>query len=187
MKDFIKNMIHKALKQCRTRRFREFGEKSNASKGTYLGNIYVGSHVSIGKGAWIVAYRSKIVIHDYVVIAPNVTIYGGGHITDIVGRHIIEITNSDKDLAPDKDRWDKDVVIESGAWIGTRAIILRGVTIGKGSVIGAGSVVTKDVPPYTVYVGVPQHKCMPRFTPEEILEHERLLKERNIPPDSYTV
>ena len=47
------------------------------------------------------------------------------------------------------------VVIGSNVWIGANAIVLPGVTIGKGSVIGAGIVVTKDIPPYSVAVGVP--------------------------------
>ena len=47
------------------------------------------------------------------------------------------------------------VVIEDDVWIGTRSIILPGVTIGKGSVIAAGSVVTKDVPPYNLVGGIP--------------------------------
>lgn len=72
-----------------------------------------------------------------------------------------------------------DVVIEEGCWIGTRAIILKGVRVGKGSVIGAGAIVTKDVPPYSIYVGVPSMKILPRFTKEEILEHEsRIAAER---------
>lgn len=76
--------------------------------------------------------------------------------------------------------YDADVVIESGCWIGTRAIILKGVTIGRGSVIGAGAVVTKDVPPYSIYVGVPERKCFSRFTEQEIEKHEEMLKQRNI-------
>ena len=49
----------------------------------------------------------------------------------------------------------RPIVIEDDVWIGRRAIIMGGVTIGKGAVIGAGSVVTKDVPPYCVAAGNP--------------------------------
>lgn len=45
--------------------------------------------------------------------------------------------------------------IDDDVWIGTRAIIMPGVTIGKGAIIGAGAVVTKDVPPYAIVVGAP--------------------------------
>ena len=51
-----------------------------------------------------------------------------------------------------------NILIKKGAWIGARAIILPNVTVGEGSIIGAGAVVTKDVPPYTVVAGVPAKK-----------------------------
>ena len=116
----------------------------------FQGHIECGSHVAFGSGGYFVSTRARIIIHDYVVFGPNVTIYTGDHPTDRIGKHICDITDVEKG-----DGYDKDVVIESGCWIGTRAIILKGVTIGKGSIIGAGAVVTKDVPPYSVYVGVP--------------------------------
>lgn len=61
----------------------------------------------------------------------------------------------------------KPVIISKGAWIGSRAIILKGVNIGEGAVIGAGSVVTKDVPPWTVVAGNPAKVI------RELAEHER--------------
>ena len=48
-----------------------------------------------------------------------------------------------------------EVLIEDDVWIGTRAIVLQGVTIGRGAVIGAGAVVTKNIPPYSIAVGIP--------------------------------
>ena len=48
-----------------------------------------------------------------------------------------------------------EVIIEDDVWIGTGAIINKGVRIGKGSVIGSGSVVTQNIPPYSIAVGVP--------------------------------
>ena len=49
----------------------------------------------------------------------------------------------------------EDVVIEDDVWIGSRCVILGNVRVGRGSVIGAGSVVTKDIPPFSIAVGVP--------------------------------
>ncbi|RYE17040.1 MAG: acyltransferase, partial [Sphingobacteriales bacterium] len=49
----------------------------------------------------------------------------------------------------------KFIIIEDDCWIGTNSVVLAGVTVGRGSVIAAGSVVTKDVPPYSVVAGVP--------------------------------
>jgi maltose O-acetyltransferase len=56
------------------------------------------------------------------------------------------------------------VVIEDHAWLGTRAMVLPGVTVGRGAVVAAGAVVTKDVPPYTIVGGVPARVIGQRTT-----------------------
>ena len=61
-------------------------------------------------------------------------------------------------LIKDQGNIYADVILENDVWIGTGVKILPGVTIGKGSVIAAGAVVTKDVPPYTLWGGVPAKK-----------------------------
>lgn len=180
------DIFYKILQANRRKKLKHCGQNVNISKGFYSGNIEIGSNVNINSGAWFVASRAKIVIHDNVVIAPNVTIYTGSHVINMVGKHISEITNTDKDALPDKDRWDKNVVIESGCWIGTRAIILKGVTISRGSVVGAGAIVTKNIPPYSIYVGVPSSRTMERFNQEVIEEHEKALRERGTQPDSLS-
>lgn len=90
------------------------------------GNIEVGSDVVIGQGAYFISTQAKLMIHDHVMFGPNVTIYTGDHATDIIGKHIIEITDADK--KKQHNIYDKDIEIEAGCWIGTRAIILKGVT-----------------------------------------------------------
>ena len=74
--------------------------------------------------------------------------------------------------------FDKDIVVEDDVWIGTRAIILKGVTIHKGAIVGAGAVVTKDVPPYSIVAGNPAKIVKMRFTDEEIKKHEAILLEK---------
>lgn len=176
----IKSLIYKILIAPHRRRsllklFKKCGERVSVGKGgTFIGHIEVGNRVFINDGAYFVSTRAKLIIQDYVMIAPNVTIYTGDHATNVVGKHIIDITDSDKDQL--STEFDQDVIIGEGAWIGTRAIILKGVRIGKGAVIGAGAIVTRDVPDYHVYVGSPlANKLYPRFTPEELVEHERII------------
>ena len=65
-----------------------------------------------------------------------------------------------------KDNWAN--VIGNDVWIGERASIMEGVTIGDGAIIAAGSMVTKDVPPYAIVAGVPAHIIRYRFTQEQI-------------------
>jgi galactoside O-acetyltransferase len=63
------------------------------------------------------------------------------------------------DWGQGRKNWDDikvaEVVVENNVWIGFNAIILKGVTLGQGSIVGAGSVVTRDVPPYSVVAGNP--------------------------------
>lgn len=80
-------------------------------------------------------------IGDDVMLGPNVSLISSGHPIDPVGRRD-GITS-----AP--------IVIGRNVWIGTSALILQGVTVGADAIIGAGAVVTRDVPPRTLVAGVP--------------------------------
>ena len=75
------------------------------------------------------------------------------------------------------ERGDNGItIIEDDVWIGTAAIIMSGVTIGKGSIVAAGSVVTKDIPPCEIWGGVPAKRIRDRFEKEEEREyHLKLL------------
>jgi acetyltransferase-like isoleucine patch superfamily enzyme len=116
------------------------------------------------------ATRSKIIIGSNVMFGPEVNVQGGNHTTTYIGRIMIDVHDKDK-----KPEDDLGVFIEDDVWIGCRAIILHGVTIGRGSIIGAGSVVTKSVPPYAIAVGNPARVIKFRWNTDEILSHEALL------------
>lgn len=109
------------------------------------GRIEIGNNVGISN-ATLVAHE-QIVIEDEVLIGGSVKIYD----TDFHSLNYQERMSgySGTKTAP--------VRIEKGAFIGAHSIILKGVTIGKYSIIGAGSVVTKSVPPYEVWAGNPAH------------------------------
>lgn len=105
----------------------------------------VGHHISLGKNVFINHACSfldlgGIVIEDDVMIGPRVNITSEDHPVDVATR---------KTLVPTV------VVIKKNAWIGAGATILPGVTVGENSVVAAGAVVRKDVPPNTVVGGVP--------------------------------
>lgn len=136
--------------------------------------IKIGNDVSIGKGAIIQSTNSKIIIGNHVMFGPNVSIHGGNHRIDILGRYMKSIKLNEKRKGIDDD----DVVIDDDVWIGANAIILKGVTIGKGSVIGAGVTVYKSVPSYSIVTSA-EMKIRPRFSSEEIIKHENLLCNEN--------
>ncbi len=152
----------------------KLGKNSFVSKGGDYANkknIYIGDNTIIGPRNTMYAYLKPIKIGNYVMTGPEVMFITGNHRIDVLGEYMINITNDMK-----KDTDDQEIVVEDDCWIGARAIILKGVTIGRGSVIAAGAIVTKDVPPYTIYYGI--NKMKPRFTVEQIEEHERLIKEK---------
>ena len=70
---------------------------------------------------------------------------------------------------------DGTVVINEDCWIGAKAILLSKCEIGRGAVVGAGSIVTKKVPPYAVVAGVPAKIIAARFSIEQIIAHEKIL------------
>ena len=84
----------------------------------------------------------EIRIGNEVMIGPSVTLTTTGHPVH-------------PDLRVDFRRFSQPIVIEDKAWIGSNVVVLPGVTIGYGAVVGAGSVVTRDIPPMTVAVGTP--------------------------------
>lgn len=117
------------------------------------GNVQVGARTFIGASTLVCAKR--ISVGDDVLIAWGCTVVDHDS-------HSVSWTKRTKDVenwvAGEKD-WSmvncEPVVIQSKAWIGFNVIILKGVTIGEGAVVGAGSVVTGDVPPYTIVAGNP--------------------------------
>lgn len=138
-----------------------------------LSNIYVGSNVSIGPYGLFWTSRANIIIRDYVLIGPKVTIITGDHRKDVVGKHIIEITDDEK-----KGQDDQDVVLQEGVWVGANVTILKGVTIGTDAIVAAGSVVTKDVAPYSIVGGNPAREIRKRFPEEELKLHIEKLQGR---------
>jgi acetyltransferase-like isoleucine patch superfamily enzyme len=139
--------------------------------GTYISNkgnkIRFGKNVSIDHGVDIRAYDKpggNITIGEHTYIGPYVCIAGPGFIK--VGRDCMIASHSslyannhvfsDPDI-PFREQGvtTKGIVIEDDCWLGTGVRILDGVTIGKGSIVGAGAVVTRDILPYSIAVGVP--------------------------------
>jgi acetyltransferase-like isoleucine patch superfamily enzyme len=109
------------------------------------GGVEIGSNTSINKNVNIIASPpSRIIIGENCLIAQNVVIRSDDHKFD-------DIDN----LIRNQGRVGADIIIEQDCWIGANVVVLKGVHLGAHSVIGAGAVVTKSFPAYSVIVGNP--------------------------------
>lgn len=84
------------------------------------------------------------------------------------------------------DKYDKDIIVEDDVMFGVNCLVLSGVHIGTGSFIGAGSIVNKDIPPYSIAVGVPEKVIKQRFSSEQLDEHLKILKNRGLLRDNIS-
>lgn len=107
------------------------------------GMLAIGADTFIGHDVLIAGGDASIIIGSYCDIAPRVSIISGSHEIARVGPRAAGRGQS------------KPIVIEDGVWIGAGSTILGGVRIGRRSVIGAGSVVVRDIPPNSVALGSP--------------------------------
>ncbi len=111
-------------------------------QGRFDGVTKIGNHVWIGPQAYFDACH--LVLEDYVGWGPGAKVLGFAHTGHPIDLPIIQ---TDLEIHP--------VHVEAWADIGTGAILLPGVTVGKGSMVGAGAVVTKDVAPFSIVAGAP--------------------------------
>jgi len=131
-------------------------------------NIVLGNDVYIGPGANFSSI-TLITIGNKIMFGPNVTIMGGDHNISKIGEYMYDV----EEKLPENDL---PITIEDDVWIGTGAIILKGVTIKRGSVVAAGALVNKDVPEFCIVAGVPAKVIKKRFPEEALIIHRAQLK-----------
>lgn len=142
--------------------------KHNATKAlSYfpLENVEVGNH-SYGpiELIWMTTTNPKVSIGNYVSIGPKVKfLVGGEHDYYRISTWPFQTLIYGEEM---KANINRNIIIEDDVWIGYDSLILSGVKIGQGSVIGARSIVAKDVPPYSIFVG--NRVIKQRFSPEII-------------------
>lgn len=119
-------------------------------------NISIGSNVYIGPRCCFLATKAELIIGNHVMIGPEVMIITGDHRIDLKNIYMDEVNEE-----MTKPGQHLPVIIEDDVWICARVTILKGIKIGKGSVIAAGAVVLKNVPPYSIYYN--KNDIRPRF------------------------
>lgn len=126
-------------------------------------DLVAGEHSFIGAGCLL---GPRVRLGRYVMLSAEVAIVGADHRFDVAGSPMI--FSGRPEIPP--------TVIEDDAWIGFRAIVMAGVRVGRGAIVAAGAVVTRDVPAYEIHGGVPARKIGERFArAEERSRHDALL------------
>lgn len=125
--------------------FKRCGTNVNVDQGARFSNgkyVEIGNNSSIGMHCKV---PNNIIIGDNVMMGPNVTIYGSNHAFD---RTDIPMIDQGYIVTP-------ATIIEDDVWIGSHCILLPGLIIKTGTIVGAGSVVTKNFPPFSIVAGNP--------------------------------
>lgn len=139
MPQFLRRLLFKLV-------FKRYGDGSTLDYSVYVRypwKVSIGSGTTINRGCKFytsyVVRDAEITIGDHVAIGPEVSFCSASHLhTDI---ELADIAAT--------------IRVENRCWVGAKSVILPGITIGEGAVVGAGSVVTKDVPPWTIVAGNP--------------------------------
>lgn len=171
----------KKIKELRCRIIAKLGKNIYIGKGSTFGRgtvLWAPNRLDIGHNVYIGKYctlQADMSIGNNIVIANNVGLIGKyDHDYTKVGTNIKDapwIGDADYDF---KGK-GKKIIIEDDVWIGFGAVIFSGVTVHKGAIVAAGSIVTKDVPCYSIVAGNPAGIRGMRFTDEEIEKHNKSL------------
>ena len=174
------NTFNKILKKIR----RVFSGKKKIEYSFFTKDILCGDNYSIGEftyGTPQVKHwgeNAKLTIGKFCSIAENVTIFlGGNHRIDWVTTYPFNMLNGNfKNAIGIKGHpaTKGDVIIGNDVWIGNGATILSGVKIGNGAIVAAQSMVTKEVPPYSIVAGNPRRIVKKRFEESIIDELEKI-------------
>lgn len=172
----------------------KIGSRSVVSRGCKLSSgsvigcgVKLSSNVIVGGGKigdYTAVNRNTIVdyaeIGNFCSIGPNCHIGPGFHAMEYVSQsQRLYATRNILGVKPTFEPYKRKAIIGHDVWIGSSVIIMQGVKIGNGAIVGAGSVVTHDVPPYSIFVGNPARLLKYRFSQERIdyLEKMNLLGE----------
>lgn len=148
-----------------------------------LDNVRIGVGTSINTNTRI----DSAVIGNYCSIGSDCHIGGGQHDITAMSTSQLLPQLSNKISHSNEHPWLQPPVIGHDVWLAAKVIVLQGVTIGNGAVIGAGSVVTKDIPPYAIAVGNPAKVIKYRFSSEKIAQLSELSWWDKKPDDIETI
>ena len=136
--------------------------KKNTHNKTRMGNYFPLEKVSVGRYTYgqlnvhhFDAQNEGLIIGDFVSIGPNVEFFlGGEHHPKYISNYPFALYMDKCAMYSKEDITTKGPIkVDDDVWLGAHVLVMSGVHIGRGAIIGAGSVVTKDIPPYAIFAG----------------------------------
>ena len=137
-------------------------------------NLYMEEDTNINPGAVIINSNAKFILKKGSGSAYGLLVSTGNHMY-IPGYTGKQITQEMKEKFDKNHEFNKDVIVDEDVWLATKVTLLCGVHVGRGAIVGSGSVVRCNIPPYAMVAGNPAKIIGFRFTPEEIIKHEQVL------------
>ena len=167
----VEYILSKIIKKIRLRAIlnSHIHKTSKVCSGSHLVNVKMGKYSDIGYDCTIINTQ----IGAFCSLGSHIVIGGASHTIDWVSTSPVFNENKDhlkKKFSLHKFELETKTTIGNDVWIGDRALIKAGVNVGDGVIIGMGSVVTKDIPPYEIWAGNPAKFIKKRFSNEEIIE-----------------
>jgi len=130
-------------------------------------NVHIHENSHIMGSSKLITTKAKFILKKNSGAAEGLTVITGTHPYKIGEFFMVDAA---KDI-----QISKDVIVEEDVWIGTNVTLLPGVTVGRGSIVGSGSICRNNVPPYSIVQGNIAKVVGFKFSPKEILEHEKEL------------
>lgn len=168
--DKVKKLIKHNVVKYKIQDFAKIGPHTIVKQNSQLvpSNMYLDDYVLIQDGNNFISNTGKLIVKRYSVISSGCIIVPGTHKLKVGVPFYLAAQNHIGDI-------DYDIIIDEDCWIGAGSILLPNIHIGRGTVVGAGSVVTKDTPPYSVVAGVPARVIGVKFDLQSCIEHEKCL------------
>ena len=130
--------------------------------------VYLHDYSRLQQRHTIYNHTGKFVLKEYSGASVDLLVVTGNHKPTVgIPQYLLALSQINDD--------ERDVIVEEDVWIGARVTLLAGAHIGRGAVIGANTLINKEIPPYAVAVGSPAKIVAAKFTIDEILEHEKIL------------
>ena len=164
----MKAILRSVYNAWKYRNLKKFGKNLALARDGIIAHpeeLEIGENVFIAKGFVISAFEMKI--GSNIMIGPYLVAECDDHIYNVPGKKMYEIR---------KQRNRAPITVEDDVWMGANVTILKGVVVREGSIVGAGSVLTKSTVPYSISLGLPAKPFRTRFTEEELKSHLSKIK-----------